>query len=190
MAKNISYKDLVERLIDIFCEYGYDGASLTILSKNTGLGRASLYYHFPGGKEEMATAVYEKISRDFTKLVLSPLANDLNVNTKFKNMLDGISQFYKDGRRACLLDVFAIGSTRNIFSAQIKNAAIYWKESLVKIIEDENVESVKAQKIAEDIIISIEGALIYTRATGDYASFERTLSKLSDTISKELIGKR
>ena len=88
MVKIVSYKDLVDKLTDIFCEYGYDGTSLTILSQNTGLGRASLYYHFPGGKEEMANAVYEKISRDFTKLVLSPLASDHNFPTKIKNMLE------------------------------------------------------------------------------------------------------
>ena len=48
--KSYHIKDLVDKLTDIFCEYGYDGTSLTILSQNTGLGRASLYYHFPGGK--------------------------------------------------------------------------------------------------------------------------------------------
>ena len=95
MVKIVSYRDLVDKLIDIFCEFGYDGTSLTILSQKTGLGRASLYYHFPGGKEEMANAVYEKISRDFTKLVLAPLATDLNFQTKIKNMLEGINLFYK-----------------------------------------------------------------------------------------------
>ena len=93
MVKIISYKDLVDKLTEIFCEYGYDGTSLTILSQNTGLGRASLYYHFPGGKEEMANAVYEKITRDFTKLVLSPLATDQAFQTKIKNMLEGINLF-------------------------------------------------------------------------------------------------
>ena len=100
MVKIVSYKDLVDKLTDIFCEYGYDGTSLTILSQNTGLGRASLYYHFPGGKEEMANAVYEKITRDFTKLVLSPLATDHNFPTKIKNMLEGINLFYNNGQRS------------------------------------------------------------------------------------------
>jgi AcrR family transcriptional regulator len=182
-VKILSYKDLVDNLIDIFCKYGYDGTSLTILAKNTGLGRASLYYHFPGGKEEMANAVYEKISRDFTKLVLSPLATELNFHTKIKNMLEGINAFYDNGKRSCLIDVFAIGSTKDIFDSQIKNAAIYWKESLIKIIVDEGVHKDQAEIISEDIIISIEGALIFTRATGDYESFNRTLKKISQSAS-------
>lgn len=184
MVKIVSYKDLVDKLIDIFCEYGYDGTSLTILAKNTGLGRASLYYHFPGGKEEMANAVYEKISRDFTKLVLSPLATELNFQTKIKNMLEGINLFYNNGKRSCLIDVFAIGSTRDIFYSQIKNAAIYWKESLVKIIVDEGVDAREALIISEDIIISIQGALIFTRATRDYSSFNRTLEKILNSSTE------
>jgi len=183
-VKIISYKDLVDNLIDIFCKYGYDGTSLTILAKNTGLGRASLYYHFPGGKEEMANAVYEKFSRDFTKLVLSPLATERNFQTKIKNMLEGINAFYDNGKRSCLIDVFAIGSTKDMFHSQIKNGVIYWKESLIKIIVDEGVQKDQAEIISEDIIISIEGALIFTRATGDFDSFNRALEKISQSTSK------
>ena len=187
MVKIISYKDLVDKLTEIFCEYGYDGTSLTILSRNTGLGRASLYYHFPGGKEEMANAVYEKITRDFTKLVLSPLATDQAFQTKIKNMLEGINLFYNNGRRSCLLDVFAIGSTKDIFDSQIKNAALYWKDSLIKIIQDEGIENSKAILLSEDIIISIEGALVFARATGDFESFNRTLENILLNITQDIL---
>lgn len=187
MVKIVSYKDLVDKLTDIFCEYGYDGTSLTILSQNTGLGRASLYYHFPGGKEEMANAVYEKITRDFTKLVLSPLATDHNFLTKIKNMLEGINLFYNNGQRSCLLDVFAIGSTKDIFNSQIKNAALYWKDSLVKIIKDEGIDNNRAILLSEEIIISIEGALVFARATGDFESFNRALENILLTITKNIL---
>ncbi len=179
---------MVDKLTDIFCEYGYDGASLTILSQNTGLGRASLYYHFPGGKEEMANAVYEKITRDFTKLVLSPLAADQNFHIKIKNMLEGINLFYNNGQRSCLLDVFAIGSTKDTFHSQIKNAALYWKDSLVKIIKDEGIDNNRAILLSEEIIISIEGALVFARATGDFDSFNRTLENILQSMSKDIVG--
>ena len=84
----------------------------------------------------MANAVYEKITRDFTKLVLSPLATDQAFQTKIKNMLEGINLFYNNGRRSCLLDVFAIGSTKDIFDSQIKNAALYWKDSCLLYTSD------------------------------------------------------
>ena len=41
---------VVERLMAVIRREGYDGASLAQLSKATGLGKGSLYHHFPSGK--------------------------------------------------------------------------------------------------------------------------------------------
>ena len=102
-------------------------------------------------------------------------------------MLEGINLFYNNGRRSCLLDVFAIGSTKDIFDSQIKNAALYWKDSLIKIIQDEGIENSKAILLSEDIIISIEGALVFARATGDFESFNRTLENILLNITKDIL---
>ena len=52
-------EEVVDRLTRVFRREGYDGASLARLSEATGLGRSSLYHHFPRGKEDMADAVFE-----------------------------------------------------------------------------------------------------------------------------------
>ena len=53
--------EVVARILTVFRDFGFDGASLAELSKATGLGRSSLYHYFPGGKDEMAVAVLERI---------------------------------------------------------------------------------------------------------------------------------
>ncbi|MBT4203366.1 TetR/AcrR family transcriptional regulator [Hyphomicrobiales bacterium] len=186
MVKITSYRDLVDDLVNIFCNEGYDGSSLTILSKNTGLGRASLYYHFPGGKEEMARAVYDRISKDFTRLVLSPLAADVTFEEKIKAMVSGIDLFYKSGRRSCLIDVFAIGGSKKFFSKEIHSAILYWIDSLARIFMDRGVNEDNAKIIAEEAIITIEGSLVFVRATGNYDSFKRTLENISKTLLSDI----
>ncbi|MDP6012869.1 MAG: TetR/AcrR family transcriptional regulator [Alphaproteobacteria bacterium] len=42
---------LVAALSDMFCTHGYGGASVAVLVRAAGLSKASLYHHFPGGKE-------------------------------------------------------------------------------------------------------------------------------------------
>ena len=75
-----------------------------------------------------------------------------------------------------------------IFSnSQIKNAALYWKDSLVKIIEDEGIDNNRAILLSEEIIISIEGALVFARATGDFESFNRALENILLTITKNIL---
>lgn len=44
----------IPALFQLFRESGYDGVSLAQIAVATGLGKASLYHHFPGGKVEMA----------------------------------------------------------------------------------------------------------------------------------------
>ena len=63
MVKIVSYKDLVDKLTDIFCEYGYDGTSLTILSQNTGLGRKFVLSLSRGKRRDGQRGIRENISR-------------------------------------------------------------------------------------------------------------------------------
>ncbi|HUO54505.1 MAG TPA: helix-turn-helix domain-containing protein [Rhodoblastus sp.] len=46
-------------IAEVFRRFGYEAATMSILSRETGLGRSSLYYHFPGGKQEMALAMLD-----------------------------------------------------------------------------------------------------------------------------------
>lgn len=61
MAKTLNVRDaLLEQLVVVFRERGYEGATLVQLAAATGLGKASLYHHFPGGKAEMAAVLLRK----------------------------------------------------------------------------------------------------------------------------------
>ena len=42
---------------EVFRAHGYEGASLTLITQATGLGKGSLYNFFPDGKEQMAAEV-------------------------------------------------------------------------------------------------------------------------------------
>lgn len=52
--------EILDRLFVVFRDRGYEGSSLADLSQATGLGKSSLYHHFPRGKEQMAEAVLEQ----------------------------------------------------------------------------------------------------------------------------------
>jgi AcrR family transcriptional regulator len=57
-------------LLKLFRQFGYDGVTLSKISQATGLGKASLYHYFPGGKAEMAEVAGRSVARDeyFTDL--------------------------------------------------------------------------------------------------------------------------
>ena len=65
--------EVLDRLAQAFRENGYDGASIARLSEATGLGKASLYHYFKGGKQEMAAAVLGHVGVRFSNMVIAPL---------------------------------------------------------------------------------------------------------------------
>ncbi|MCH8014302.1 MAG: helix-turn-helix transcriptional regulator, partial [Candidatus Dadabacteria bacterium] len=82
--KQIDNETLIRKLTQVFRDYGYEGASLTNLSKATGLKKASLYHRFPGGKEEMAIEVLNKAGKWIEENIVSPLNSNLKPEKKIK----------------------------------------------------------------------------------------------------------
>ena len=63
--------DAIPALAEAFRQHGFEGASLAVITKATGLGKGSLYNFFPGGKDEMMAAVLADVDRWFEAAVFA-----------------------------------------------------------------------------------------------------------------------
>lgn len=60
-ARAIAKRDRVlDAAIGVFGRLGFNNASLSIVAKAAGLNKATLYYYFPDGKDELLRAAFEK----------------------------------------------------------------------------------------------------------------------------------
>jgi TetR/AcrR family transcriptional repressor of lmrAB and yxaGH operons len=178
MAPRQNPRTIIGRLLDIFRCEGYDGATLTTISNGIGLGRASFYHHFPGGKSDMSRAAFDRASRDFTRAVLAPLAGTAPPAERLQGMVSGLDTFYDGGRGACLIDVFSMGGARDLFHEEISEAVAYWMEAIARVLVDVGFQPEEARRRAEDAIIAIQGSLIIARATSQTETFRRVLSQI------------
>ena len=106
-SPKITEEKLLDHIADVFRAYGYEGASLNHIAKATGLKRASLYHRFPGGKEEMATAVLQRTARQFDSYILAPLSESITLSQRITRMAERLDEFFHGGRRSCLLDTLS-----------------------------------------------------------------------------------
>ena len=67
---------LLTALVGLFGDRGFDSASLADIALATGLQKSSLYHRFPGGKQQMATEVANRIGSIFGSVILAPLESD------------------------------------------------------------------------------------------------------------------
>lgn len=178
MAKSIAERaDIIPVLADTFRQYGYEGASLSLITERTGLGKSSLYHFFPGGKEEMAAAVLAHIDAWFRTEVFEPLAEGHDTDAGLKRMIASVDTYFHGGGRVCVVGVFALGDVRDRFADAVHRYFEDWIVALAKALERRGVSKAAARALAEDVVAGIQGALVLARARNDPASFRRSLRR-------------
>lgn len=170
--------EAVQKLVNVFRQYGYEGATLSRISQATGLGRASLYYHFSHGKQEMAAAVLEYVGEWFENTILAPLCSREKPAERIRLMGDRLSQFYDCGRSACLLAIFTLGEPESLFQEQVHQMLNAWINSLALVLVEVGIPAQEARQRAEDAVIQVQGALVLTRGLNSTDPFERVLQQL------------
>jgi TetR/AcrR family transcriptional repressor of lmrAB and yxaGH operons len=170
--------DVIPLIAEVFRDLGYEGASLSRITERTGLGKGSLYHFFPGGKEEMASAILTEIDVWFENSVYEPLRRD-DPDQAIASMWKAVDHYFRSGSRICLLGAFALDETRNRFAVAIQSYFTRWIESLRDALVRNGCDEERATSEAEDAVLSVQGALVLARAVGDKALFVRALGRMA-----------
>lgn len=178
----IEERELLNRLTSVFRRHGLEGASLTRLSEATGLGRASLYHRFPGGKSEMAEAVMDHVDTFFAEQVFAPLSGDDVPRDRLVSMCRSLRQFYDRGTESCVLDTLSIQCEDDALSRHVKSSALAWRDALAKLFRDVGYERGDARSLAIEVLIQIEGSLVLARSLDDPKVFLRALDALPEML--------
>lgn len=179
MGRDIAGRaELVPLLAEIFRELGYGGTTLSEITARTGMGKGSLYHFFPAGKQAMAEAVLDAVAAWFENNVFQPLRERKNGETGIETMFAAVDQYFRSGRRVCLVGAFALDATRDHFAQRINAYFAEWVRVLAVALRRRGHAARRAQEIAEDIVAGIQGALVLSRAQNSTAVFSRTLKRL------------
>jgi len=176
--RSVSRPAIVATLTEVFRERGYEGASLARLSAATGLKKASLYHHFPGGKEEMAEAVLDALAAWFNDNMFAPLRGDEPLEARVQAMRAALDAHYGGGEKGCLFGLLAMGGSRDRFAS--RTAAFFgaWIAALSAALREAGFDDEDAVRRAADVVMEVEGALMLSRGLADTGPFQRVLRRL------------
>ncbi|MEM9908844.1 MAG: TetR/AcrR family transcriptional regulator [Cyanobacteria bacterium P01_D01_bin.44] len=172
----------IAKLTPVFRRYGYEGASLSMLSKATGLGKASLYHHFPGGKAEMALAVLGHVAGQVKDYVLSPLQAEGEPIERIRAMAGGISTLYRQGQDACFMAIFSMGEADTLFHDILQQSLATWLTQLAQTLVEAGIGAGEAEVRSRNTVMSIQGALILVRILGDTTPFDDLMAELPERL--------
>jgi TetR/AcrR family transcriptional repressor of lmrAB and yxaGH operons len=161
--------DTRERLLrtaaTLFQTQGYHATGLNQVVAEGRVPKGSLYFHFPGGKEQLAV---ESVNLS---------AGVIHAGLRAVDDLDGALELFaqqlvaSDFRSGCPVATVALDAAGE--SEQIREAcaAAYasWRELLVEFLVRQGVSAERAPGLATTVLAAVEGALLLARTQRDVA---------------------
>lgn len=177
--------EIVDRLFVTFRDRGYAGSSLADLSEATGLGKSSLYHHFPRGKEQMAEAVLAQGKAFIQSAVADVAHSKLSLQVRIRRIVTAFDRLYAGGRNSCILGKLAnaeIGIAGHQLAREIFDL---WAAAIAQLARDSGMAAGRARQFAEDWIARVQGSLILSAANGDCKPYKRAMSALIELVPPE-----
>lgn len=184
----VSDQELMERLAKVFRNYGYEGASMTVLAKVTGLQKASLYHRFPGGKEEMAQSVLDFADAWIAENIIDPLRSKdgkLTPDKKIKHLVKELNNLYAGGNESCLLNMLSHPTIdKGPFAKSIKNGFKTLISTIAGVLEENGVSKEEAQSRAVNALTLLQGGLVLSRGIGSTKPFKEALKNIEKVLTE------
>ena len=104
---DVELKDSTQRVLDVaealFIDRGYNAITLRDIADELGIKQASLYYHFPGGKEQLFMAMAERLFAHHREGLEAAL---LNSGDDLRSQLRAVVQWFGSQRPVKILGMF------------------------------------------------------------------------------------
>ena len=178
----LSREDLLDRLLLVFRDRGFEGTTIAEIARATGLGKASLYHHFPGGKEEMAETIVREVCAHLDQNVFATLNGKGSPRRRVQAMVEGLDAYLDGGHRNCLIGIFSLGTTRNRFGEAMSSEVRAWIEQIADVLIEAGVSRKQARRRARDFLIRIQGAIVISRALGTVKPYRQTIKHASKAL--------
>ncbi len=170
-AQGSSRDAFIETTGQLLRRQGYAGTGLNEIVARSGAPKGSLYFHFPGGKEQLAVAAMERTGEQLRAAIARTLGSSEELGDALASLIDALAEGlersgYRDGCPIATITLEAAGDSEPVRTAAATTFAS-WLEVLQKRLRGAGFSSSEATQRALLVLSSIEGALILARASRD-----------------------
>src|ERR671922_2317256 len=174
MAKDTRTR-LIETTARLLQHRGYHGTSLSDILAESGAPRGSLYFHFPGGKDQLVAEVTRESVAGFAERLRERLAAEKSPAAAIRAIFEETARVVEesDYARGCPVAPVVLDGTTDVPELiELSRAAF---EQWIGLIEASFVRAgilgPRARALALLVESSLEGLMIIARATRDRAPF-------------------
>ncbi len=167
----------------LFREHGYSGTALSEVVTESAAPRGSLYFHFPGGKEELANEVAllhtaDSIAHINRSAGTAGTAGELIAMFIDRSRAELIASDYREG---CAVAPIIIESTPA--SAKLSDTTRRGFQDVIATLAarfaEKGISEERARQLALNAVTAMEGALILSRVLRSPEPFDAAIAELA-----------
>jgi AcrR family transcriptional regulator len=184
MPKRTDSKDrMIVAARRLFREHGYMGTALSDVVSESAAPRGSVYFHFPGGKEELATEVAlvhaaDAITRINRAAAATSTAAELITAVIGRERDDLVSSNYHEGCAMAPLVIETAPASAGL-SDVTRRGFTDIIAALAARLAEKDVPHDRAVELATSAVTSIQGALILGRVMRSPDPFDMAIAELA-----------
>jgi TetR/AcrR family transcriptional regulator, lmrAB and yxaGH operons repressor len=187
-------KDTRERMLEttarLLQHRGYHGTALSDILEGSGAPRGSLYFHFPGGKEELAVEATRASIEGATVELRDCLAQARGPAQGVRAYVDAAAQLMRDSDYTfgCPVAPVILDAAAGVepLAALCRAAFQTWTDMLQDAFVDAGMARRRAASLALLVVSSIEGLLLIARAYRDVAPLTQGAVELEAAVAAAL----
>ncbi|MBN8608563.1 MAG: TetR/AcrR family transcriptional regulator [Caulobacterales bacterium] len=191
MAKASSAReDLIDAAVELFRARGYEGVGVAELLQKSGAPRGSLYFHFPGGKEQIGAEAVARVGAEveqrFRELRQSGVDLDAYIDKVFKTTAQEVKEreYHASCPMAAIAAEFSSAHGPNLHAA-VRGAFNAWQREIVLAALESGMNAKNAEIFASAMLASMEGAFIVSKAQvspAAHANSARAIKALASVL--------
>jgi TetR/AcrR family transcriptional regulator, lmrAB and yxaGH operons repressor len=175
MAKPSSARqDLLEAAVELFRARGYEGVGVAELLTKSGAPRGSLYFHFPGGKEQIGAEVVERVGAEVAQRFRDLHESGVDLDTFIVRVFKTTAKESKERgyKASCPMAAIAAGvsSDNPKLADAIRDAFASWEREIAHAAEARGMTRANAEIFASALLAAMEGAFVVSKAQASSAA--------------------
>jgi TetR/AcrR family transcriptional regulator, lmrAB and yxaGH operons repressor len=179
---------MIEAASELFGQRGYHATAFSDVIEASGAPRGSIYFHFPGGKQELAREAIALAGDEIEETVAQAATRAKDPGSFIRALAEGMVERLEgsDYRHGCSIAtmVLELAPYDEELSVEFDTVFARWRAALVGCFEGWGITPDTGGVLADLVMSAFEGALILSRAARSSEPFWSTtdaLVKLTDS---------
>ena len=180
---------MIHAAAELFCQRGYHATTFSDVVRDSGAPRGSTYFHFPGGKQELAREAIARAGDEVEEMVDEAARHADDPGSLVRALAQILaSRLERSGYQSgCAIAtmVLELAPRDEEFSADFDSVFARWRAALVTRFEPLGIAPDRAAVLAGLTISAFEGAAVLSRAARSTQPFTTTTEALVSAIDHD-----